>query len=88
MCADVAGGPRTRLYSGAAERYEDRAAELQPWTEYEYLVEAFNSAGSFSSSWERVRTDAAPPDDVPAPVFKVQRPAQGKLADPFDWCKA
>ena len=53
------------------EKYDDRDPELKPWTEYEYMVEVFNSIGSFSSPWEKVRTDAAAPEDVLAPVFKV-----------------
>ena len=60
------------IYSGLAEQYNDRDSELQPYTEYEYMVMAVNSEGLVGSSWERIRTREAPPEDVPAPTVKVR----------------
>ena len=68
---DVTGGPRKQIYSGMEEKYDDRDPELKPWTEYQYMVEVFNSMGSYSSLWEKVRTDPAAPESVPAPEIKV-----------------
>ena len=68
---DVTGGPRKQIYSGMEEKYDDRDPELKPWTEYQYMVEVFNSMGSYSSLWEKVRTDPAAPEPVPAPEIKV-----------------
>ena len=59
------------IYSGMAEQYQDRDSELQPYTEYEYMVMAFNSEGLVSSEWERTRTKEAPPFGVPVPIIKV-----------------
>ena len=68
----LTGGPRKLLYQGPAESFRDRDSQLLPFTEYEYLVSAFNSEGYVSSEWERVRTKEAPPFGVPPPVVKVR----------------
>ncbi len=65
------GGGSKRIYRGEDEWYLDKDPELKSWTEYEYMVEVFNSVGSFSSPWEKIRTSEAAPIGVIKPDVKV-----------------
>lgn len=47
------------------------AQELKPYTEYEYMVTAVNSKGSSPSAWAKVRTLAAPPQVLYAPLVTL-----------------
>ncbi len=67
---DIGGGSK-RVYRGEDEWYLDKDPELRSWTEYEYMVEVFNSVGSFSSPWEKIRTAEAAPIGVIEPDVKV-----------------
>ncbi|KAM9212500.1 usherin [Dugong dugon] len=40
---------------------------LQPWTRYEYKINAWNSAGHTCSSWNVVKTEQAPPEGLSPP---------------------
>ncbi|XP_077013931.1 usherin [Tamandua tetradactyla] len=40
---------------------------LQPWTQCEYKIHTWNSAGHTCSSWNRVRTKQAPPEGLSPP---------------------
>ena len=57
------------MYSGSARDYTDSDQHLQPFTEYQYMVSVYNSAGDVSSGWVSVRTLQAPPSDVSVPVL-------------------
>ncbi|XP_003419924.2 usherin [Loxodonta africana] len=40
---------------------------LQPWTQYEYKINTWNSAGHTCSSWNVVKTKQAPPEGISPP---------------------
>ncbi|KAM6217822.1 usherin isoform 2-T2 [Rhynchocyon petersi] len=40
---------------------------LQPWMQYEYKINTWNSAGHTSSSWNVVKTKQAPPEGISPP---------------------
>lgn len=61
------------IYSGVDKRYADIA--VRPYSDYEYMLTAYNSEGQTSSPWQRVRTKEGPPEGVPAPVVKVCTPS-------------
>ena len=65
------GGPRKLVYQGPEERFIDTDPALLPYTQYEYMVIAYNNEGQVSSEWESIRTMEAPPIGVPAPTVKV-----------------
>jgi len=60
------------VFSGLVTEYLDESAELEPFTDYEYKVTAFNSRGQISSQWSRVRTATSTPQHVPAPTIVVR----------------
>ena len=71
---DFSGGEHTLVCSinGSQEKLcMDTDSALQPYTQYEYKVQAFNSQGMTASVWTRVTTKEAPPQDVPVPLVKV-----------------
>ena len=61
--------PRQQLYTGSALEYTDLDSTLRPFTDYQYMVSAHNSAGDVSTNWVSARTLQAPPSDVRAPVL-------------------
>lgn len=59
------------MYTGLANQTVDTAADLLPYTQYDYRVTVYNSVGYVNSEWEMVLTKEAPPEGVPQPVVKV-----------------
>ncbi|XP_048585709.1 usherin isoform X2 [Nematostella vectensis] len=62
----VSYGPVVSVFNGTDLQHRDPT--VSPYTEYEYRVTSFNSAGSASSSWVATRSLTAPPAGVPAPT--------------------
>ena len=57
------------MYTGSALEFTDLDSTLRPFTDYQYMLSAHNSAGDVSTIWVSARTLQAPPSDVRAPVL-------------------
>lgn len=76
----LTGGPRAIVYTGPDLEYLDASDVLKPYTSYDYMVTASNDEGQVASEWETVRTNEAPPRDVPAPRVTVSGPKYNMLS--------
>jgi hypothetical protein len=71
MVLCVVGGSGILVYSGDSDEYTDIDPALQPYTQYQYRVVAYNAEGQVTSDWDTTRTQEAPPVGVFPPIVQV-----------------